>query len=106
MNNTEALKQQLQEKGWQNNLFSSDNMHTLLMTKILCYLEGEESLDLIFEVTRAIYNQKHVQIEKNLMLATEKILKLEEKIEKGEIAKSDTDSIHNIFNDVLEGLIK
>ncbi len=79
MNTTEELKKQLQDKGWQNDLFSSDNMHTLLMTKILLFLDEDESLDIVFGVTHAIHNQKHVQIENNLMIATEKILKLEKK---------------------------
>lgn len=106
MNTTDEIKKQLQDKGWQNDLFSSDNMHTLLMTKILLFLDDEEALDIVFGVAHAIHNQKHVQIEKNLMFATEKILNLEEKIDKGEIARNDTDSINSTFNNVLEELIK
>lgn len=106
MNNIEEIKKQLQEKGWQNELFSSSNMHTLLMIKILQYLEGEVPLETVFNVTLAINKQKNVQIQKNLMLATEKILVLEKSIGKEEVAKNDTDSINNTFNNVLELLIE
>lgn len=100
------IKKQLEEKGWVQDLFSNETMHTLLMLSILRYLEGEKTLDNLFEITQAIHAQKNIPLDQDLFVATESILRLAEDIKNKKVARSDIHAINKVLDDVLLMLMK